>query len=288
MNNKIKTRKKRLKLGDIYEIALPNNKNAYGRLYKEYTLAIYNKLCNNVEEIPEEENYKFFCGVYKNLLQDGEWKIVGNREFENEEDAWPPPTCVVDALTGKGSICYKGEIISSNYEECENLEIAATWDRKHLIDRLMGINLYEKNNFLGKSIGKLRHNKFQYGDIYEIPLPNGKNAYGRLYKMSILGVYEGMYDSVYEIPKEENYKFFCGVTTILLKDKELKIVGNREFENEEDAWPPPFCAINIIDNSCCIYYKEKFIKCDKKECHNLQVITFLNKEELINKLMLYI
>ena len=140
MNNKIKTRKKRLKLGDIYEIALPNNKNAYGRLYKEYTLAIYNKLCNNVEEIPEEENYKFFCGVYKNLLQDGEWKIVGNREFENEEY----------------------------------------------------------------------------------------------------------------------------------------------------AWPPPFCAINIIDNSCCIYYKEKFIKCDKKECHNLQVITFLNKEELINKLMLYI
>ena len=32
---------KKLKLGDIYEIPLPNGKNAYGRLFKEYTLAIY-------------------------------------------------------------------------------------------------------------------------------------------------------------------------------------------------------------------------------------------------------
>ncbi|WP_434798217.1 hypothetical protein [Terrisporobacter vanillatitrophus] len=43
-------RKKRLKLGDIYEISLPNEMNAYGRLYKESTLAIYEKICSNVDE----------------------------------------------------------------------------------------------------------------------------------------------------------------------------------------------------------------------------------------------
>ncbi len=36
-------RRRRLKLGDIYEIPLPNGQNAYGRLYKECTLAIYKK-----------------------------------------------------------------------------------------------------------------------------------------------------------------------------------------------------------------------------------------------------
>lgn len=35
-------RGKKLKLGDIYEIELPNGKKAYARLFKEFTLAIYN------------------------------------------------------------------------------------------------------------------------------------------------------------------------------------------------------------------------------------------------------
>ena len=44
--------KRRLKLGDIYEISLPNGQNAYGRLFKEYTLAIYQKRCHSVDELP--------------------------------------------------------------------------------------------------------------------------------------------------------------------------------------------------------------------------------------------
>lgn len=130
--------KKRLKLGDIYEIPLPNGKNAYGRLYKEYTLAIYKKKCLSVDELPDIEDYQFFVGVYKDLLQDGEWKIVGNRKFENEEDAWAPPQCVIDAITKIGSIYYKGEIIPCNYEDCKDLEIVSAWDRQHVVDRIMG------------------------------------------------------------------------------------------------------------------------------------------------------
>ena len=140
-----KRRKRRLRLGDIYEIPLPNGKNAYGRLYKECTLAIYNKLCNSFSELPLNEDYKFFVGVYKDLLQDGLWPIVGFRGFQNEKDAWPPPQCVVDALTGEGSLYYKGEIIPCSYEECRNLEIAAAWDRHHLVDRLMGNEKWEKS-----------------------------------------------------------------------------------------------------------------------------------------------
>mgnify|MGYP000309168996 FL=1 len=131
-------RKKRLRLGDIYEIPLPNGKNAYGRLYREYTLAIYKKRCTSIEELPNTEDYDFFVGVYKDLLQDGEWKIVGNRKFITEEDAWAPPQCVVDAITKTGSLYYKGEIKPCTYEECKDLEVVAAWDRQHVIDRLMG------------------------------------------------------------------------------------------------------------------------------------------------------
>lgn len=143
-----KQKKRRLKLGDIYEIQLPNGMNAYGRLFKECTLAIYDTRCCDISELPQNETYQFYVSVYKDLLQNGEWKIVGNRKFESEEDAWSPPRCVVDAITKKGSLYYKGEIIPCSYEECKNLEVVAVWDKHHLIDRLMGNDIWEKS--LGK------------------------------------------------------------------------------------------------------------------------------------------
>lgn len=140
-----KKKKIRLKLGNIYEIGLPDGKKAYGRLFKEYTLGIYDKICNDVGELPEENEYRFFVGVYKDLLQDGVWPVVGNRKFDSEEEAWAPPRCVVDAVTGVGSLYHKGEIIPCSYEECRDLEVVAAWDRHHVIDRIMGIDTWEKS-----------------------------------------------------------------------------------------------------------------------------------------------
>lgn len=139
-----KKNKRRLKLGDIYEIELPNGKKAYGRLYKEYTLAIYDKICDNIADLPQENKYRFFVGVYKDLLQDGIWPVVANRGFASDEESWPPPQCVVDAITTIGSIYYKGEIIPCSYEECKDLEIVSAWDRNHVIDRIMGNDIWEK------------------------------------------------------------------------------------------------------------------------------------------------
>lgn len=76
--------KRRLKLGDIYEINLPSGKKAYGRLFKEYTLAFYNGFYRSFSELPNDAGYYRFICVYKDL------------------------------------------------------EIAAVWDRSHVVDMLMG------------------------------------------------------------------------------------------------------------------------------------------------------
>ena len=143
-------KKKRIKIGSVYEIPLPNGLNAYGRLFKEYTLGIYRNFYKTVDELPEDEEYIFFVAVYKDLLQDGEWRVVAERKFENEDDAWPPRRCLVDSLSHVGSIYYKGEIIRCTYEECKDLEIVSVWDRQHVIDRLMGDNKWLQS--LGKPI----------------------------------------------------------------------------------------------------------------------------------------
>ena len=100
-------------------------------------MAIYNGFYNDYSEVPFVEQYFRFIGVYKDLLTDGVWKVVGNRKFENEEDAWAPPRCVISAV-GKTSLYYKGNLTECVPEECENLEVAAAWDRHHVVDMLMG------------------------------------------------------------------------------------------------------------------------------------------------------
>lgn len=139
-----KPRKRRLKLGDIYEIPLPNGENAYGRLYKECTLAIYKKTGSSVSELPSVEDYQFFVTVYKDLLQDDVWKRVGHRPFSSDEEAWPPPRCVVDAITFKGSLYYRGKITPCSYGECKDLDVVSVWDRHHVVDRLTGDHSIEE------------------------------------------------------------------------------------------------------------------------------------------------
>ena len=138
-------RGKKLKLGDIYEIELPNGKKAYARLFKENTLAIYRGIYSDYSEVPQEETYFRCVSVYKKILTDGMWKIVGNRPFGNDNHAWAPPKVVVDAITGKGRLYYKGEIKACSFEECKGLEVAAVWDRNHIIDMIMGETKWDES-----------------------------------------------------------------------------------------------------------------------------------------------
>lgn len=131
-------KKRKLKLGDVYKIPLPDGRFAYGRLFKEFTLGIYKDILEEGKVLPSNEKYMFFVGVYKDLLQDGEWTVIENRPFLTDDDAWGPPLCVIDKLSGKYSMYLRGQIIPSTKEACEGLEQAAAWDRNHVIDRIMG------------------------------------------------------------------------------------------------------------------------------------------------------
>ena len=138
-----KTKRQRPKLGAILAIPLPNGTYAFGRLYSEYTLAIYKERTKNIHEIPENKEYDFFVGVYRDVICDGEWPVIDQVPFENEDDAWKkPPNYMKDIFTGEISKYERGIITPSTEEECKGLEICAVWDRTHVVDRLMGINTW--------------------------------------------------------------------------------------------------------------------------------------------------
>lgn len=127
---------KRKKLGDIVEIPLIDDKNAYARLYKEGTLGIYKGTYQSYDAVPADaEFFRFIC-LYRSSLS--KLQVVGSRPFASDEDGWAPDKVVVDAITGKGSLYRRGEILKCTYEECKDLEVCAVWELSHLVDMLMG------------------------------------------------------------------------------------------------------------------------------------------------------
>lgn len=84
------TKRKRTKLGDIYAIPLPNNRFAFGRRLKDASIALYRYIGESVEDLPQDEDYQFIVGVYDDVLKSGQWPVVANRPFKDEEEAWPP------------------------------------------------------------------------------------------------------------------------------------------------------------------------------------------------------
>lgn len=118
-------KRKRIKIGDVYAIPLPNGKYAFGRKFKDAGIGIYKYIGEGIEDIPKDEEYQFIVGVYEYVLKSGDWTVVENRPFKSDDEAYPPPSCIIDSISGEYSIYYKGEIRSATKSECEGLEVAA-------------------------------------------------------------------------------------------------------------------------------------------------------------------
>ena len=129
---------RKIKIGDIYAVPLPNGMYAYARVFRDAGFGVYNKLGNTVNpEINDEWRYQFVISVFKDLLQDGKWIYVRNLPFKSADEEWPPKRYIKDSISGSYSIYYKGEIKPSSAEECEGLECAIVWDRELVVNRIM-------------------------------------------------------------------------------------------------------------------------------------------------------
>ena len=134
--------KKRLKIGNVYAIPLPNKKYAFGRYMNDGGFAIYKGQYDKVEDFDKKAGYFRIIGVYRNLLTDGQWPFVCNLPFENDDESWPPPKITIDPLTGNVKIYERGAfrpvLDEEEYEKCFDYEPLAAWDRQHVEDMLMG------------------------------------------------------------------------------------------------------------------------------------------------------
>ncbi len=137
------TQKKKIrpKIGDVFQIKLPNGKYAYGRVYKDASVGIYREVSSEPNHPPiGSRDFLFNVGMYKDILSTGEFPIVGYDPFKEDESAWPDPKCIIDSISGEFSLYFEGKITPSSAKECKGLEEAAVWDSHHIISRIMNTN----------------------------------------------------------------------------------------------------------------------------------------------------
>lgn len=131
-------RKVKLRVGDVFQIALSDGRFAYGRVYKDASVGIYSDVTRGPGEPPlGSRDFLFNVGIYEDVLTSGECPIVGRDPFEDGESPWPPPNCIIDPISGEYSIYQEGEIRAASQAECSGLEEAAVWDLQHIISRIM-------------------------------------------------------------------------------------------------------------------------------------------------------
>ncbi|MBQ9608643.1 MAG: hypothetical protein IJV15_04260 [Lachnospiraceae bacterium] len=124
--------------------------------------------------------------------------------------------------------------------------------------------------------------KKKLGDIVEIPLGNGENAYARLYKEGNLGIFVGRYHNYDEVPPNVDFYRFIGVYRSELS--KLQVVGSRPFENGEDNWAPDKVIVDAITLKGRLYHHGEIIECSYNECKDLEVCAVWELHHLIDML----
>lgn len=125
-------------LGDVCELALGDGRFAYGRVLKDASIAVYRStsMCPGAPPIGERD-FLFTVGVYDDVPGSATAPVVGHDPFSCDEEAWPPPSKVVDPITGQVRIYHRGEIQKAeDPAAASRLEKAAVWDVRHIVERI--------------------------------------------------------------------------------------------------------------------------------------------------------
>jgi hypothetical protein len=130
--------RKRPKLGDVFQISLPDGGYAYGRVYEELGVGIYRQMSSEPANPPlGSRDFLFKVPMYRAVLTRGEVEIVANDPFLPGEDLHLPPKAIHDPISGDWRIYHRGKIRRATAAECVGLEREAVWDLPHIIDRIL-------------------------------------------------------------------------------------------------------------------------------------------------------
>jgi hypothetical protein len=128
--------RRRRRVGDVVQIHLPNGRYAYARVLRDASIAVYATTTEEPEQPPlGDRDFAVTVGIYDALLR--KWPTVGHDAPKSPDEEWPPPSRVVDPISGETSVYERGEVRAPlPCEPVDFYERAAVYDWDALIQRL--------------------------------------------------------------------------------------------------------------------------------------------------------
>ena len=127
-----------MKVGDVFQIPLPDGRFAYARVYRDASIGVYREVSETPNNPPiGSRDFLFIVGMYKDVPKTNNWPKVGKDSFSTPESEWPPPMFVKDVMSGRYQIYHKGEFRDADVSQVSELEEAAVWDADHIMARII-------------------------------------------------------------------------------------------------------------------------------------------------------
>ena len=83
-------------VGSIIAVPLPGRRYAFAKVFKNMALGVYDLVSKKVEPVSEVTKHKisFYQSATDEPIRSGEWPIIGEEPFADDESAWAPPRAV--------------------------------------------------------------------------------------------------------------------------------------------------------------------------------------------------
>lgn len=150
-----KKKKQQFKEGAIVKIGLSDDRIVFGRLLPGFHIGVYDCVFNKNYKfsfIEEVLNLKtlFYCVIYKNIIVNSFFEIIGFKELTSDELSAIPPSYNQDKVNITDCIIfyYDGRERKAIPQECVGLEKSSVWEAASLIERIEDLYAGKKNKYV--------------------------------------------------------------------------------------------------------------------------------------------
>ena len=128
--------------------------------------------------------------------------------------------------------------------------------------------------------------KVHFGDVFQIPLPDGRFAYGRVYDDASVGIYCEISDEPFQPPLgSRSFLFTVGLYSDILEKGEWEIIAKDPFTIEESTWPPPYYVKDDFFGNYQIYHQGVLRPAEPQEIIGLEKAAVYDKHHIVERII---
>ena len=150
--SKNQSKKQKYKVGQIVAIPLPDKRFAYGKVFNDLDVGVYDFLSDEIEPVERVVKKKilFYSAVTDRAIKNGAFTIIGEQPFPDEESAWAPAMAAgifpQDYSVGVLHITHKGHYLPASPDQAAGMDICDFSQEPELFVELVVDRLVNRNN----------------------------------------------------------------------------------------------------------------------------------------------